>query len=77
MTEAPCRSTSLLSAAAAPRRMGPKIGSRSSSVAKAWTNVGERKRSFGGTGGGGAGVAPVLTSFGGTGGGGAGVAPEF
>ena len=53
--------TSLPSAAAAPRRIGPKVGSRSSSVAKVCTNVGERKRSFDGTGGGGACVIPLLS----------------
>ena len=37
---------SLPCAAAAPRRIGPKIESRSSSVAKVCTNVGERKGLF-------------------------------
>ena len=54
MTGVPFKSTSLPKAAAAPRRMCLKIGSRSSSVAKVWTNVGERKKSFEGTGGSGA-----------------------
>ena len=44
VTGAPCRSTSLPSAAAAPRRIGPKTGSMATSVAKLCTSVGERKR---------------------------------
>ena len=52
----PSRSTSLPSAAAAPRMMGPKT---LSSAAKVWRNVGERKRSSEGTGGNGAGFVPV------------------
>ena len=51
----------LPSAAAVPRRMGLKIGSRSSSVTKDCRIVGERKRSYEVTGCVGAGVAPVLS----------------
>ena len=39
--------------------MGPKTASTTSAAAKVWTNVGERKKSAEGTGGGGAIVVPV------------------
>jgi hypothetical protein len=55
----PRRSTSVPSAAAAPRMMGPKTASTASSAAKIWTNVGKRKRSSEGISGDGAVVVPV------------------
>ena len=45
--------------AAAPRMMGPNMTSASSSTARVWTKVGDRKRSSAGTGGVGAVVVPV------------------
>jgi hypothetical protein len=53
------RSTSVPSAAAAPRMKGQKTASTASSAAKDWTNVCERKRSSEGIGGDGAVVVPV------------------
>jgi hypothetical protein len=56
---APSRSTSGPIAVAAPRMMGPKSASTASSAAKVWMNVGEKTKSFEGTGGVGALVGSV------------------
>ncbi len=55
----PSRSTSLPSAAAAPRMMDPKTSSTASYSTKVWTNVGERTWSSVGTSGDGTIVVPV------------------